>query len=182
MIQTTFKYSLEGQESDRLLFRKVEETDFETWVEFCAYPDSLKYIFSPENLLIEDPREKCRVWFKRVFNRYEKGLGGMNVLINKQTGELVGQCGLLIQSVDGIEEMEVGYSLMPKHRGNGYAREAAKKCMDFAFENKFRESLISLIDPDNIDSAKVALANGMTLYKRIFFDHGDVNVFRINKS
>lgn len=113
---TTFKYSLEGQETDRLLFRKITEQDFDTWLVFCKYPDSLKYIFSQEQLKVEDPIERCRIWFKRVFDRYENKLGGMNALIDKQTGAFVGQCGLLVQSIDEIEELEIGYSLMPAFR------------------------------------------------------------------
>jgi RimJ/RimL family protein N-acetyltransferase len=180
-MQTTFKYSLEGQQTERLIFRKVEQSDFETWLEFCEYPNSLKYIFTQEQLAVEDPVERCKIWFTRVFNRYEKELGGMNALIDKQTNEYVGQCGLLIQTIDDLEELEVGYSLMPQHRGKGYAIEAAMKCRDFAFENNYRESLISTIHVDNIDSKKVAIKNGMYLDKTIM-SHGDlVDIFRINK-
>jgi len=41
----------------------------------------------------------------------------MNVLIHKQTGEFIGQYGLLIQNVDNTEELEVAYSIIPQHRG-----------------------------------------------------------------
>lgn len=181
MITPTFKYSLEGQETERILFRKITEADFETWLEFCKYPDSLKYIFSQQQLAEEDPLERCKIWFTRVFNRYEKGLGGMNALIDKQTNAFVGQCGLLIQTIDGIEELEIGYSLMPAHRGKGYAAEAAKKCRDFAFENKFRDSLISVIHIENDASAKVALANGMQLEKQTISNGDPVNIYRIKK-
>jgi RimJ/RimL family protein N-acetyltransferase len=177
----SFKYSLEGQESERLLFRPVNETDFDTWLRFCAFPDSLKYIFSQEQLAVNDPVEYCKIWFKRVYHRYENKLGGMNALIDKQTHEMVGQCGLLIQNIDDIEELEIGYSLMPEYRGKGYALEAARKCKEFAFQNNFRDSLISTIHIENHTSAKVAKANGMYLDKTTI-SHGDpVNIFRIKK-
>jgi len=98
-LKTTYLYSLEGKESERLFFRRITEHDFDTWVAFCEYPDSLKYIFSQEQLKVEDPVERCKMWFKRVFDRYENGLGGMNALIDKQTGAMVGQCGLLVQTM-----------------------------------------------------------------------------------
>lgn len=180
-MKTTFKYSLEGQETDRLLFRRITEQDFDTWLAFCKYPDSLKYIFSQEQLKVEDPIERCNIWFKRVFNRYENGLGGMNALIDKQTGELVGQCGLLIQTIDDIEELEIGYSLMPAHRGKGYASEAAIKCKEFAFENEYATSLISVIVPENTDSIKVAMNNGMKLDKTTTSNGDIVNIYRIYK-
>jgi RimJ/RimL family protein N-acetyltransferase len=180
-MKTTFKYSLEGQETDRLLFRRITEQDFDKWLAFCKYPDSLKYIFSQEQLKVEDPIERCNIWFKRVFNRYENGLGGMNALIDKQTGELVGQCGLLIQTIDDIEELEIGYSIMPAHRGKGYASEAAIKCKEFAFENEYATSLISVIVPENTDSIKVAMNNGMKLDKTTTSNGDIVNIYRINK-
>jgi RimJ/RimL family protein N-acetyltransferase len=180
-MKTTFKYSLENHESERLIFRKLVESDFETWLAFCKYPDSLKYIFSQQQLATEDSNERCRIWFDRVFNRYKNNLGGMNALIDKHSNEFIGQCGLLIQTVDGVEELEIGYSIMPNHRKKGYALEAAKKCRDFAFENNFRDSLISIIHVDNVDSAKVALANGMHLEKTTNSNGDLVNIFRINK-
>jgi ribosomal-protein-alanine N-acetyltransferase len=180
-MKTTFKYSLEGQKTDRLLFRRITEQDFDTWLAFCKYPDSLKYIFSQEQLKVEDPIERCNIWFKRVFNRYENELGGMNALIDKQTGELVGQCGLLIQTIDDIEELEISYSLMPANRGKGYASEAAKKCKEFAFENNFATSLISVIVPENSASIKVAMNNGMKLDKTTTSNGDVVNIYRIYK-
>jgi [ribosomal protein S5]-alanine N-acetyltransferase len=181
-MEKTFKYSLEGQETERLLFRPVVQSDFDTWLVFCQYPQSLDYIFSQEQLAVEDPVERCKMWFARVFNRYEHGLGGMNALIDKQTGEFVGQCGLLIQTIDDMEELEIGYSLMPEHRGKGYAIEAARKCKEYAFEHDLRDSLISTIHVDNDASAKVAIANGMTLEKTTV-SHGDpVNIYRIVKT
>src|SRR5436190_836071 len=117
-METTFKYSLEGQETDRLIFRKLVESDFDSWLEFCKDDESIKYISLLSNL--NEPRERCNAWFERVFNRYENGLGGMNVLIDKASNEFIGQCGLLIHVVDKMEELEIGYSLMPAHRGKGY--------------------------------------------------------------
>jgi ribosomal-protein-alanine N-acetyltransferase len=181
MHKTTFDYSLEGQESERLIFRKITENDFETWLTFCKYPNSLKYIFSQEQLLINDPVEYCKIWFEKINNRFENGTGGMNALINKTTHELVGQCGLLIQTIDRKEELEIGYSIMPGHRGKGYASEAAFKCKLFAFENNFCESLISVIIPENLDSIKVALKNGMLLDKTSISNGDKVNIYRVKK-
>jgi RimJ/RimL family protein N-acetyltransferase len=176
---TTFKYSLEGHESERLIFRPVLQSDFDVWLRFCQFPDSVKYIFSQEELASGDANEFCKIWFKRIFTRYENGLGGMNALIDKQTHQLVGQCGLLIQTIDDLEELEIGYSLMPEHRGKGYALEAAVKCKQFAFENQLRDSLISTIHIDNYASAKVAIANGMKLDKTTVSKGDPVNIFRI---
>jgi len=47
--------------------------------------------------------------------------------------------------------------------GKGYATEAAKRCLDFAFEDMHRDRVISLIDPENTSSIRVAERIGETL-------------------
>ncbi|MGL5891735.1 MAG: GNAT family N-acetyltransferase [Bacteroidia bacterium] len=176
----TFLYSLEGEESERLLFRKLTDNDRVHWMEFCSSPDSLKYVF-PANDQHYTPEESCKIWFDKVNHRYSNNLGGMNALIHKTTGEFIGQCGLLIQTIDDIEELEIGYSMMPQHRNHGYASEAARKCRDFAFANAFRESLISVIHIENISSQKVAEHNGMTREKQTQSKGDPVYIYRITR-
>ncbi|MBS1577911.1 MAG: GNAT family N-acetyltransferase, partial [Bacteroidetes bacterium] len=65
----------------------------------------------------------------------------MNALIEKESGRLIGHCGLLVQTVDNITELEIAYSLLPEFWNKGYATEAASKCRDYAFENDFSDSL-----------------------------------------
>jgi ribosomal-protein-alanine N-acetyltransferase len=170
------KYLLEGQQSERLNFRKLEETDFEWWMEFSSHPDSTRYFDFSGNI---NPEEFCRLWFNKVFDRYKNDTGGHNVLVERITGKPVGMSGLLVQEVDGIIELEIGYSLHPYFMGKGYATEAARKCRDFAFENNFAESLISIVHIENNLSANVALRNGMKLEKTTIYKEIPVNVFRI---
>ncbi len=168
-------YLLEGEESQRLLFRSLTSGDFDSWLPFYEDPSSTAFWEG----LPKDPITACEEQFERVFERYEKGLGGMNALIKKDSSELVGICGLLVQIVDDIEELEIGYSLLPNFRGKGYASEAAQKCRDFAFEKGFSDSLISIIHIDNIPSQKVAIANGMHLDKTTDYKNNPVHIFRI---
>ena len=103
----------------------------------------------------------------------------MNALIEKQTGQLIGHCGLLVQTVDEIKELEIAYSLLPAYWNKGYATEAAMKCRDVAFENKFSDSLISIISVTNVPSEKVALKVGMKKDKETVYNGNRVNIFRM---
>lgn len=172
------KHLLFGEESERLYYMKVDESYNEEWMEFCAFPGSLDYIGLHEH---ETPEAKCQAWFDRVNFRYDNFLGGMNALIEKASGKLVGQCGLLIQEIDGVEELEVGYSLMPAFRGFGFALEAAQKCRDHAFEQDLAKSLISVIHVENPASMKVARSNGMEISKTTISKGDPVHIFRITR-
>lgn len=66
-----------------------------------------------------------------------------------------------------MQRLEVGYSILPEFWNQGYAKEAAARLRDIAFEKSydkdFGSSLVSVIHEENIGSIRVALYNGMTL-------------------
>jgi ribosomal-protein-alanine N-acetyltransferase len=172
------KYLLIGEETERLRLRLLLPNDYETWLEFFKKKGVGNMLGMAD---IPTPEAQCQKWFNLIFDRYKNDLGGMNVLMDKNTGVFIGQCGLLVQEVDGIEELEIGYSILPKFWNQGYATEAARKCKEYAFQHKFADSIISIIHVDNLASEKVAKKNGMFLDKQTVFKEMPVNIFRVNK-
>ena len=172
------RYLLDGEESPRLLFRKVALSDFDQWIEFFRDDSSFTHWKSDR----QSPEKDCNDWYEKQFNRYETNRGGMNALIEKSSGTLIGHCGLLVQQVDGVIELEIGYSLLQKGREKGYATEAAIKCKEFAFVNHFSDSLISIISLTNIPSMNVARKNGMKPDKQTVYNDNEVIIYRIHKT
>jgi RimJ/RimL family protein N-acetyltransferase len=172
-------YLLTGEETERLSFRLLNNEDYNAWLPFFKGENVAKFLLLDPSL---SQKELCDKWFEKSMMRYEKKLGGMNVLIDKVSGEFIGQCGLLIQNIEGVEYLEVGYSILPTYWNKGYASEAAVKCKNFAFENDFSDSLISIIHKENIGSKKVAIHNGMSLFKNNLKDPNiDFDMYRISK-
>nr|WP_299343821.1 GNAT family N-acetyltransferase [Allomuricauda sp.] len=171
------KYLLEGENTKRLNFRRVVPEDFDAWFPFYLNPLSTQYWEG----LPANPKEACQQQFDRIFERYQNDLGGMNALMHKESDELVGLCGLLVQEVDGLEELEIGYSVLPRFWRQGFAFEAAQKCKTYAFENGLVKSLISIIHVHNVPSKKVALKNGMHLDKTTTYRDNPVDIFRVNQ-
>lgn len=172
------KYLLDGHETERLAFRQVSLADWDQWLAFFHDPTSFQFW----DMKMDAPEVECQKWYDKQLDRYKNDLGGMNALIEKSTGRLIGHCGLLVQTVDAVCELEVGYSLLGPFRGKGLATEAAVACRDFGFKQNFADSLISIISLANGPSANVALKNGMHPDKQTVYNGNAVNIFRIYKS
>lgn len=170
------KYLLAGEESDRLLFRKIVASDYDAWLPFHQEPLSSQYW----NGLPKDPGTACQQQFDTIFERYANNTGGMNALVCKSSGSLIGICGLLVQRVDGMKELEIGYSILPKFWNYGYATEAAQKCKEVAFKNEWVPYLISIIHVDNLPSKKVAVKLGMQLQRTTTYKKNPVHIYRID--
>lgn len=107
----------------------------------------------------------CRAFIQRSLDRRAADGSGLNAIIERSSGLPVGMVGLLTQVVDGLDELEVGYHLLPSAWGKGFATEAAIACKEFAREHRCALSVISLIDHQNVASQAVARRNGMTYEK-----------------
>ncbi|MBL7865581.1 MAG: GNAT family N-acetyltransferase [Cyclobacteriaceae bacterium] len=165
-------------ETSRLRFRKVTPDDYDRCLPFFQHPLSHRY-WKTEG---QSPEALCDAWMNRQRWRYENGKGGALALIDKESHALVGWCGLLIQEVDQSEVVEVGYSIMPDHWGKGYATEASRACIDHAFNHAWCESIISIIQVDNIESRRVAEKNGMTISRETTYHGNEVFIYVISKS
>lgn len=173
------KYLLNGVESDRLEFRLFTQRDLKDIEILYVNPIDRIFLALPTE---PSAKELCDIWFNYCIKRYDNDRGGMNALIDNASGKLVGMSGLLVQEVDGIEELEVAYAILPQYRNQGYAGEAVRKCRDVAFERAYAESLISIIHLDNIGSQKVALKNGMSKTRISNLKGVPYYIYRIDRS
>jgi ribosomal-protein-alanine N-acetyltransferase len=146
-------------QTQRLSLREFELENLDALATILCDRETMRYYPAPFD------RADVKDWIERNRARYTKDGFGLWAMILKSTGELIGDCGLVRQSVDGLDEIEIGYHVRRDLWGQGFATEAAQACREYGFANLGVDRLISLIRPENLASCRVAEKNGMTIWK-----------------
>ncbi len=150
-------------ETERLILRQISHDDLDELLQIWGDAETMSLF--PKTL----NRQEMSEWIDRNLKRYEDFGHGIWAVILKADGVFVGDCGLVIQEVDGVQELEVGYHFNKRFWGQGFAAEAARGCMDYAFNQLNRRRIISMIRPENLPSQRVAQRNGLKIEKEIFW-------------
>jgi RimJ/RimL family protein N-acetyltransferase len=119
---------------------------------FDVFADPYARRFYPEMA----DRAKVRAWIDWNLRNYDEFGFGLWAMELKAESRLIGDCGLTFQDVEGRGELEIGYHVMERERGKGYATEAARACLDFGFTRTSCESICSIVRPWNTASCAVA--------------------------
>ncbi|AIF67923.1 GNAT family N-acetyltransferase [Terribacillus saccharophilus] len=166
-------------ETNRLLIRPYTIEDMHFLESLVSDPQVVRFIGNGK------PRTKegARLFFNwNLSHMKEDQLFGLQVLVEKTSGDLIGHAGLVPQEVDGVTEIEVGYWIAPAYWGMGFATEAAAAFRDIAFERLNEDRIIALIYPDNIASCRVAEKLGMHIWKEIERHNKEVLVYTKEKT
>ena len=150
-------------ETERLLLREFVAGDVDALAAVISDPETMRFYPEPRN------RAGVESWIERNRQRYRKDGHGLWAMVLKSSGEVVGDCGLARQHVDGVDEIEIGYHVRRDLWGRGLAPEAAAACRDYGFESLRAERLISLIRLENLPSRRVAEKVGLNLWKEVMW-------------
>lgn len=146
-------------DTERLRFRRHTMEDAAFIHSLLSDPEHMRYFPRTYSL------DEARGWIDWQLNLYRDHGFGLWVLELKETDELVGQCGLTIQDVEGVDEIEIGYHISKAYWRQGLATEAASACRDFAFDVLGLERIVITTSVDNIPSQGVARKVGMSFAK-----------------
>jgi RimJ/RimL family protein N-acetyltransferase len=163
-------------ETSRLILREFVREDADALARVICDPETMRYYPTPFE------RSDADEWIARNRRRCEELGHGLWAIDLKSTGEMIGDCGLTIQKVDGEDLLEIGYHLRRDHWGRGLATEAARACRDYAFTRLAAPFVISLIHPENTPSCRVAERNGMTIWKQTTHAYQTHFVYRITRT
>ncbi len=159
-------------ETERLKLRAFTVDDWQSYAEMYADPSFVRFL-SGEPLSKEQAWENMAI----ILGHWQLLGYGIWAVESLDEGELVGRVGLL--HLPGWPDVEVCWALSPKSWGKGYATEAAKAAVHWAFAEVGLPRLISLVHPDNKASEAVALKIGERLREQITFQGKPANVFEI---
>ena len=141
-------------ETERLFLREMVEDDFE----------ALRRVLGDRGIMRHYPYEfddaRIRSWIARNQERYSIFGFGLWAVCRKDTGEMIGDCGLTMQIIDGQIRPEIGYHIRADHQRQGYATEAARAVRDWTWQNTPFRAIYSYMKAENIPSIRTAMAYG----------------------
>ena len=164
-------------ETARLVLRHMTWDDLEPLHAIMSDRDVMRYIGDGSPLPIERVRhiitraivDEMHAWEPELLARLpqlrlapQRGAHfSLWATVHKDDNRLIGRCGLLAWDVDGSKEVEVGYLLDKPYWGMGLGTEVARASRDYGFTKLGVDRLISVIQPGNLASQRVAIKNGM---------------------
>lgn len=153
-------------ETERLYLREMSENDYE----------ALNKVLADQNIMqhysYAFDEHRVRNWIERNMERYRIFGFGLWAVCLKDTGEMIGDCGLTMQLINGEIKPEIGYHIRANKQRNGYAKEAAIAVRDWTFQNTLFNIVYSYMKHTNEASAKTAISYGC---KKVDEFEDDVN-------
>ena len=143
-------------ETERLRLRMFREADFPTYERWCANMDIMRYLGGKTF-------DRVQAWRHMAYQIGHWALRGYGyyAVEEKATGALIGRVGYTDHP--GWPGFELGWTIIPEYQRRGYAIEAARMLLTYAFEALDRPHVISLIHPGNAPSIRVAEKLGETV-------------------
>ena len=165
-------------ETARLLLRMFSQDDLDDLSRIYADADVMRYL-SGHPLT----REQTAGWLKYFLAGWEQYGFGWWAVVLKESGELIGHCGL--QFIHVSPEIEVTYGLATAYWRKGLASEAARACLRYGFEELKLDRIYALADPANTGSHRVMERVGMTYDKTEYYKddlyEGDLIYYLISR-
>ena len=141
-------------ETERLLLREMTDDDFTVLYRVLGDAHLMRYYPYPFD------EARVRSWIARNRERYRVFGFGLWAVCLKDTGEMIGDCGLSMQWINGQIKPEIGYHIRADQQRRGYAAEAARAVRDWAFTHTPFNVIYSYMTAENLPSARTAMAYG----------------------
>lgn len=142
-------------ETDRLLLRRLNESDLEEIIELRGNAETMRFIPRP---LITN-KEEAMAFLKVIDENVDKNLAINWAITIKGIDKMIGIAGIYRIQPENYRG-EIGYMIMPQYHNKGFITEAAKAITYFGFNQLNLNSIEAVIAPENSASEKVLIKNG----------------------
>lgn len=163
-------------ETKRLKLRAFQESDLPEYLALVGDAKAMRYIGTGHTLTREDAWQQIAT----ILGHWQLRGYGLWAVEEKASGALVGRVGLY--NPEGWPGLEVGWALIPRFQGHGYATEAAKASLKFAFEEVAADEVISCIQPGNAPSIAVAERVGETYWRDNLLQGIRVHIYGVDRT
>jgi RimJ/RimL family protein N-acetyltransferase len=168
-------------QTERLVLRPFTEADLDAFTAVMSAPEVRRALAMPDDFGREHAWREMALWR----GQWELRGTGNWLLEERATGAVVGRAGLHRPERHDWPGVEVGWTLHPEHWGKGYATEAGRASIDYAFTKLDVDELWSVILPTNTASQAVARRLGLSWAEdRVlsFFPSAAHGLWRISRS
>lgn len=159
-------------ETQRLLLQEVQLTDAPFIFELLNTPTWLKYIGDRGIKTLVDAEQYIQ---KSFLDSYQKNGFGLYKLVLKSANTPIGLCGLVNRP--SLEHIDIGFALLPKYAKKGYAYEAAKATMDYAWKKLDLNTIVAITSKDNTNSQQLLEKIGLEQVDVITLEGDDEELF-----
>ncbi len=136
--------------TERLMLRKMERFDADDMFEYASLPKTTEYLLWEPHPDIAYTRK----YLALVGGQYKSCQFYDWAICLKDSSKMIGTCGYTKLDVKNMCG-EIGYVINPKYHGSGYAAEAAKKVIEFGFEELALQRIEARYMVDNTASRRV---------------------------
>jgi len=159
--------------TERLVLRMFRESDLDAYAAICSDPEVMRY-------LAPSPMTRAEAWrnMAMVLGHWQLRGYGLWAVEERGSGLLAGRVGCW--RPEGWPGLEVGWMLGREFWGHGYATEAARAALGWAFIELRQAHVISLIRPENARSIGVARRLGMSEEGRTVLNEIEVLIYGID--
>lgn len=155
-------------ETERLNLRELCADDAPFMLELLNDPDFLDNIGDRNVRTLDDARRHIE---EKYLDHYARHGFGIYLVARKRDGASIGMCGLVNR--DTLDDVDIGYAMLPSYRRRGYTLEAARATLDFAHDVLGLDRVVALTWLDNDASASLLDKLGMTYESTIRLAEGE---------
>ena len=158
-------------ETQRLILRQLTTDDSVFILELLNDPSFIRNIGDRNVRTIDDA---CSYILNGPVASYAKNGFGLYLVLLKETNESIGMCGLIKR--EGLEDVDIGYALLPAFWSKGYAVEAARATMAYGKDVIGLKRLVAIVDPANEGSIRVLEKIGLRYEKMVRLSADDIDL------